>query len=117
MPKAPAFSTYLPQSPASPCRRRTAAEITTALERLGFSVQLPLRGPAGSAGLAFLAGLLAAEDAGRPAEDPPAGHAASLTEERRARIQGWLDERLDAFNEDLSRILLGELSPAGLSAS
>jgi hypothetical protein len=61
----------------------TLAQVVAALERLGFSVQPPL--PEGNGG----------------------------TQEEQARIRQWLDEQQDAFNEDLSRILLGENSAHG----
>jgi hypothetical protein len=71
-------------------RSWTVSEVTASLERLGFSVHPPLQGS--TDGLDSIAGLLAA---------PP-------TEQDCLVIQKWLDERRDAFNEDLARILLGD---------
>jgi hypothetical protein len=68
----------------------TVTEITLALERLGFAVQPPLK--VGADNLDYVTGLLAA----------------APTAEDCAQIQKWLDERRDAFNEDLARILLGD---------
>jgi hypothetical protein len=74
----------------------TVEAIAAALEGLGFSVDPPLPSYTNKAGIEFLVGLL---------ELPGP---ASITHANRRRIQQWLDDRRDALNEDLSRILLGE---------
>jgi hypothetical protein len=102
MPMAPTPITRPAGSLTTP-RHWSVAEITTGLERLGFTVQPPLQWLTDSAGLDYVARLLSTEDGGQSE-----GTTTALTEEIRSRIQKWLDERRDAFNEDLSRILLGE---------
>jgi hypothetical protein len=85
--------------PEAPARTWTVAEIAAALERLGFLVQPPLQGDADKVGLDFLVSVLESKGA---------------TEEGQRRIREWLEQRRDALNEDLSRILLGE-TPAEAS--
>jgi hypothetical protein len=89
-------STSLPPPPKAPSGGWTVAEIAAALERLGFLVQPPLQGDTDKVGLDFLASILESKGA---------------TEEGQKRIREWLEQRRDALNEDLSRILLGETPP------
>jgi hypothetical protein len=71
-------------SPGGP----TIEAIAAALEALGFAVEPPLSSYTSQAEIEMLAGLIE-WDAGQ------------------TRIQEWLDDRRDALNEDLARILLG----------
>jgi hypothetical protein len=115
VPTAADLLSDLTSSPGWPPRWMTVAEVAAELARLGFWEQPPFRGYTGKARLDFLTGILSNPDAGGDPTwvqmGPRFKHSALLTEEDHALIREWLDERRAAFNEDLSRILLGEPLP------
>jgi hypothetical protein len=106
------------RTPDWPPRWMTVDEVAAELERRGLWERPPLRAYAGQARLNFLAVALPRPGGdGRPAwaqRGQLFKPAALLTAEDHALIRDWLDEYNAAFNEDLSRILLGE-SGAGAS--
>jgi hypothetical protein len=86
----------------------TLAEMDAELERLQFWDHPTLRVPAGPARLDLLDSFLSGDAQNWVQMGQQFKHAARLTEEDRALVRDWCDERRAALNEDLARILLGE---------
>jgi hypothetical protein len=97
-----------------PARWMTVDEVAAELDRRGYWERLALRAYAGQARLDFLAAALPRPGRdGRPAWAQMRRRfkpAALLTAEDHTLLREWLDEYHAALNEDLSRILLGELA-------
>jgi hypothetical protein len=93
----------------------TVADIADELGRRGFWGQAPFREYTTEARLDLLMALLGKPDAGGSRTwvqmGPRFKHVALLTEEDHARLREWREEHRAAFNEDVSRILLGEPLP------
>jgi hypothetical protein len=105
---AAALLSDLATSPHWPARWMTVAEIAAELERRGFWEAHDLAAPTGAARLEVLRGLLSEGRRAWVQRGPLFKHAALLTDEDRALLADGPDDGLEALNEDLGRILLGE---------